>query len=591
MQISIKKVLNITLALVLAFLTAVLTYMVARFYVNSTFETLGKANTERLQLISQKADALVTGSEAVAKLLYQDEHILGTILSNDISGQSTVALSADIDLLCTKYYSAFQQFDLTFDVVCFGVNGFQYSSCDYSEREFNQLSSYSWFTKQRAMGVTDYSVTNFVPFPKDGGRTYCYAIVRNIYQVRGSYAGSIIVFVKEDVFASIYENLIQEASTFYLLNEYSTVISSSAADQMGTSPEAIRDYLFVRSSDSYVTYTNDSGIECFCAKYTSPVTGWTIFEQIPLSEVMGPIRKSTYRIAAIAAGLYLLSVCVISTVTGTISKPIQAVCQEMESSISRQFAHLQVQTKISEIRSIGNSYNHLCDEISMLLTNVRNAERQANDAKFNFLKAQINPHFLYNTLFSVKCTIAMKEPEHACEMLALLISVLQNTVSSNKSDNTLLEETIVVQQYVRLQNLRYDNKVRFRMDLPKDLMELTIPRFLIQPLVENVFLHAMPLTGEAVELLIRFRTKDKDLLIEICDTGIGFTKTDLERVLGQPSGASSHIGLRNIQDRIHLLYGQDFGLGVSSDGHFGTIIILRLPRQEGGDPHVSHISG
>ena len=589
MKISIRKVLNVTLALVLALLTAMLTYMVTKFYVNSTFETLGRANTERLQLVSQKADALVTGSEAVARLLYQDENIIGTILSSSVTPQNEVTISANIDLLCTKYYSAFQQFDLTFDVVCFGVNGFQYSSCDYSDAEFNQLSSYSWFTKQRAMGVTDYSVTNFVPFPKDGGKTYCYAIVRNLYQVRGSYAGSIIVFVKEDVFQSVYENLMQENATFYLLNEYSTVISSSDASQTGTSPEAIRDYLFVRGNDSYATYTNDAGMECFCAKYTSPITGWTMFEQIPLSEVMNPIRKATYVIITIAAGLYLLSVFVISFVSESISRPIQAVCREMESSVSRHFTHLKVETKISEIRSIGISYNHLCDEISKLLEDVRAAEKQANDAKFDFLKAQINPHFLYNTLFSVKCTIAMKEPEHACEMLSLLISVLQNTVSSNKSDNTLLEETILIQQYVRLQNLRYDNKIRFRMDLPRELMDKTIPRFLIQPLVENVFLHAIPLTGEEVELLIRFRSSGRDLLIETCDTGIGFTQAEMEAVMQQPFSKSSHIGLKNIQDRVHLLYGDGFGLSVTGNDYFHTIIMLRLPQQEGEENDVSHI--
>lgn len=588
---SIQKVLNLTLALVLAFLTVILTCAVTRFYVNSTFQTLGKSNTERLQLVAQKADALVTGSAAVSKLLYQNEDIIGTILSNNISQQNTAAVSADIDLLCAKYYSAFQQFGLTFDVVCFGVNGFQYSSCDYSGNDFSRLSSYSWFTKQRVLGVVDYSVTNFVPTPESGGNTYCYAIVRNLYQVGGNYAGSIIVFVREEVFSSIYDNLMQENSTFYLLNEYSTVISSSDVGRTGTSPAALRDYLFVRGDDDYATYTSDGGMEYFCAKYTSPVTGWTIFEQIPLQNVMQPVREATYTIIIIAAVLYLLSLCVLSVVSKSISKPIQTICREMELSISRQFTHLEVRTKMTEIQSIGTSYNHLCDEICELVDNIRAAEKQANDAKFNFLKAQINPHFLYNTLFSIKCTIAMNEPEHAMEMLTLLIALLQNSVSSNKSDNTLLEETIVVQQYVRLQNLRYNNRIQFRMDLPQELMQLTIPRFLIQPLVENVFLHAVPLSDEPVELLIRFRIQNEYLFIEVCDTGIGLPQAELSRVLQQPLEASSHIGLRNIQDRVQLLYGPAFGLQVFSDVNFRTIVLLRLPRKEGGGDIVPHTSG
>ena len=582
-MMNIKKILNVTLFFVLGMLTALLTFILVHFYTRSTYETLSEANTKQLQLISQKTDAMITSAETIARLLYQDESILGTILSSDLTGQNISSVNAGIDLLYTKYYSAFQQFGLSFDIVCLGENGFRYSSCGYTEKDFERLSSFSWYRKQRAYGNASYSVTNFVPSPKSGGNTYCYAIVRNVYQVSGDFAGAIIVFVDENTLSSIYSDSIRPDSTIHLLNEYSTVVSSNDKSKIGITPKSTPDYLFVRSSNPYDIYTNNYGVKCFCVKYTSTVTGWTIFEQIPLDSIMQPVRKIIYLIIAIVIGFYLLVLFVFSIITRSISRPIHAICEEMEHSISRNFAHLKIKTQLAEIKRIGDSYNHLCDAINVLIKDVQSAEKQANDAKFNFLKAQINPHFLYNTLFSIKCMVEMGNQKHASKMLTLLIALLQNSVSSNRSMNTLLEETAILRKYVQLQNLRYDNRIQFHTNLPEECMQLTVPRFLIQPLIENVFLHAVPLGNDRIELFIEFRPDGGKLLVHVCDTGIGFTQPELEDILAQPSAsASSHIGLSNIQNRVQLLYGPEYGLSASCDSHFHTIVTLTLPLQKGG---------
>lgn len=406
--------------------------------------------------------------------------------------------------------------------------------------------------------------------------------MRNVYQVSGDFAGAIIVFVDENTLSSIYSDSIRPDSTIHLLNEYSTVVSSNDKSKIGITPKSTPDYLFVRSSNPYDIYTNNYGVKCFCVKYTSTVTGWTIFEQIPLDSIMQPVRKIIYLIIAIVIGFYLLVLFVFSIITRSISRPIHAICEEMEHSISRNFAHLKIKTQLAEIKRIGDSYNHLCDAINVLIKDVQSAEKQANDAKFNFLKAQINPHFLYNTLFSIKCMVEMGNQKHASKMLTLLIALLQNSVSSNRSMNTLLEETAILRKYVQLQNLRYDNRIQFHTNLPEECMQLTVPRFLIQPLIENVFLHAVPLGNDRIELFIEFQPDGGKLLVHVCDTGIGFTQPELEDILAQPSAsASSHIGLSNIQDRVQLLYGPEYGLSASCDSHFHTIVTLTLPLQKG----------
>ena len=260
------------------------------------------------------------------------------------------------------------------------------------------------------------------------------------------------------------------------------------------------------------------------------------------------------------------------------------ICQNMQESIENQFAKLDTHSSLKEIKSIEASYNHLSDKISVLLEDIRASEKEINDAHFNFLKAQINPHFLYNTLFSIKCTIMMNDANRACEMLTILISILKSSVSSNDSETSLLDEAISLKQYVHLQNFRYNNRVQLNMDLPESLSSVSIPRFLIQPLVENVFLHAISPAQAVTELEIRFKDLGYNLLIEVCDTGIGFSQQELNGILQQKTvsnSVSSHIGLRNIQERIHLLYGKSYGLSVSNDSHFHTIIYILLPKHGG----------
>lgn len=133
-----------------------------------------------------------------------------------------------------------------------------------------------------------------------------------------------------------------------------------------------------------------------------------------------------------------------------------------------------------------------------------------------------------------------------------------------------------------MQNLRYNNNVRLQIDLPEAMAELSIPRFLMQPLVENVFLHAIPISDTSVNLMIRFRETAHNIYAEVCDTGVGFSPEAFHRILENTcSSASSHIGLRNIQDQIHTLYGLSYGLSLEEDPHYSTVIRITIPRHYG----------
>lgn len=579
---NIKRLLFLVMALLIIFITLVLSGGYYRSFRSAMLSQLNDNRIANLQLISQQIDSLVTGAETVAELLYQDEGIIGALLSNTSDIGETSSVKAEIDSLYAQYHSAFQQANLTFEIMCFGDNGFTYSTDSHTVEDFERIQSYAWFTKQKTLKETDYTVPNFLI--SHSGResiTSSFAIVKNIYNVNNTYAGSIIVYIPEENLRSAYSSLYPPHTNrrFSLLDSNSVVISSSIQDDIGQTLSELSDYLFVRGDTDYSIYTSEDGTEYFSAKYRSPVTKWVLYEQIPFSIVTGPLNRVLVNAALISLSCFLVSLVIITIISARISRPLRSICENMEYSVKNQFAKLHTDSSLKEMTNIVTSYNHLSDKIAILLEDIRTSEKKINEAHFNFLKAQINPHFLYNTLFSVKCTILMKDPDRACEMLTILISLLKSSVSSNESENSLLDEVITLKQYVHLQNLRYNNRIHLKIDLPDHLSALSIPRFLIQPLVENVFIHAIPPQETAAELAIRFKENEKDLFIEVCDTGVGFSQQELNQLLYQDAPASSsHIGLKNIQERIQLLYGAAYGLRIYSDEYYHTIICICLPK-------------
>ncbi len=590
--ISTKKLLIIVMSVLLAAITFLLSLCYYVFFRQEILTQLSNNYTDQLHLFSQQFDSIAGGTKTIAQLLYQDESIAGTLLSSVNDVRNNITIKGKIDELYSKYDQAFQQARLSFEIVCFSENGFSYSTENLSDEEIHRFSSYAWFTKQKSLNIRDYTISNFAtPSDKAASGFLGFAVVKNIYNTNESYAGSIIVYVPEAVLRSVYEEFSSEENQFFLLNENSVVISSNIPEAIGTTLSYLPDYRFVRGNVNYSTHTNPEGIHCFSVKYFSSFTGWTIYEQLPLSTVLAPLHRIILRIIGIALAIFAVVLLIIIITASYISRPLNRIILEMGNSIENHFAKIHIQTNIHEIVSIADCYNHLSSRITCLLQDIRVSEKKANDAHFRFLKAQINPHFLYNTLFSIKCMISMKENQKASEMITLLIALLKDTVGSNQIEHALLDETAILSQYVKLQNLRYNNNVRLQMDLPETMAELSIPRFLIQPLVENVFLHAIPVTDTAVSLMIRFRENTHDIYAEVCDTGIGFSPEAFHRILeGIGSAAPSHIGLHNIQDQIRTLYGSSYGLSLEKDPHYSTVIRITIPRHFGGEYRVSNIS-
>lgn len=220
--------------------------------------------------------------------------------------------------------------------------------------------------------------------------------------------------------------------------------------------------------------------------------------------------------------------------------------------------------------------------IDSLLDDVMEKEREKREFQIKALRYQMNPHFLFNTLNTVRHTCVAEGASESAEMIRILSRLLRNRLSSDNSLTTIRAEIDNLLDYMSLMQKRYNDRIDFRVSCSEDIEQWRIPRFLIQPLLENAILHGLRdrinVDNEQAELFVRFVPNESILEVTVSDNGVGMSRTSVSRLLSElPDRASDHIGVKSIHDMLSIAYGPPCGLSISSKPARGTDVTIALP--------------
>lgn len=190
---------------------------------------------------------------------------------------------------------------------------------------------------------------------------------------------------------------------------------------------------------------------------------------------------------------------------------------------------------------------------------------------------QINPHFLYNTLTSIKYLAKQQRLDEVDETIHSLISILQNVIGKTDSMTTVRDEIENLGYFIYINQVRYGNGIKVDYQIARDCYDLMMPKLIIQPFIENAFFHGF--VGTDVGNITVFINSDEELLmIEVIDNGVGMANS--ETTINEKKYHFSGIGINNVHERIQLLYGEEYGIEVYSEVGEGTSIIIKLPKIE-----------
>jgi len=298
-------------------------------------------------------------------------------------------------------------------------------------------------------------------------------------------------------------------------------------------------------------------------------------------------RKILETILKVAAIAFLINIVVSRLLKTYELQPIEDMMQYVQRVEEGDFSAKMNVSRTDEMGRLSGSMYHMTKHIESLLQTVQKEQERLRWAEFKALQAQINPHFLYNTLDSIKWLVWNGENQKASEMITALTDFFRRVLSQGKDFISIEDEVDHVESYLKIQKIRYRKIFDYTIYVEEGLETCIIPKLLLQPIVENALYHGIKPGEHKGKIRINIVSLDENLVLEVRDDGVGMTvekQTELVKSIEKSEGTRfESYGMGNINDRIHILAGSEYGISIISDLGIGTSVSIRLPRTLGGE--------
>ncbi|TVR05558.1 MAG: HAMP domain-containing protein [Spirochaetaceae bacterium] len=346
----------------------------------------------------------------------------------------------------------------------------------------------------------------------------------------------------------------------------------------------IRDVQFRRDGflDSVVhdIHTSEPREHVLSYSYIRPMN-WIVIAEAPTEVFFGRLRILQLILLLIFGGAMVASVLLSLLVGSQITRPIQAITGKIKE-ISEGEADLTRRLDVisnDEVGELCEYFNAFVSKLHRLkLVEQREVEMQLRDAQMNALEAQINPHFLYNTLETIRYMIAGGH-EQAVEVVQDLADLLRLSIGHGERYVTLRHELDHVMRYLAIQRVRYENRFDVALNVDRQLDGLYTAKFILQPLVENALIHGFRTTESGGVIRINGWIESHEVRLSVEDNGCGMASSTLRRLKGRirQGRSDGSIGLLNVSERLRLYFGDTYGVQITSRENAGTCVTLRLP--------------
>ena len=368
----------------------------------------------------------------------------------------------------------------------------------------------------------------------------------------------------------------------YLLDRDGTVISSPNPAAVGTniSGKSFMSKIWNQPNGQVIVKENG---EKWIANYdTLGRTGWKIVQLIPYDTVFRQIFNIRKVNILIVVLIFTVFVLITLTISYGISRPLKLLNKKMQEIEEKGFYSTLQATGPKEISTLIATYNSMVKEIRDLLHRLKEEFKQKEDLRFKVLQAQINPHFILNTINNIKWMAYIRNNHDVGEMLSSLGSIMEASLGKGESLISLKEEIAYTDHYIRLMKLKYNEKLSIHYEIPGDLLDCEVIKFMLQPVIENSIIHGIEPSKGKGEIWIKVDRRGDELNILVQDNGIGMEEdklNEIRRWLSEKAerGKVERLGIKNVHDRIGLQYGPQYGLTLDSKPNQGTLVKFRLP--------------
>lgn len=467
-------------------------------------------------------------------------------------------------------------------------DGRSFSNYSYYEAKPDEFREQSWFEQIKLLQPYETLYLGVQPnYIKSQIESDPYVIMtaRALTDYNGNPFAYLIVSRKENTFSSFIEQL---SESVYMLDQDHTVIVQTDDTLIGKSFDRI---ISESEPDSPGVLYVEGQNQIFV---TMPFkfAGWTLVSLVPYEQFSNRL-ESIYKSGIMLQIIFVVTFLMILTYfLRKFTKPIQTLSV---AALKVEAGDLQIRSNVrsgDEVGRLGRAFDNMLDRISEMIDQIKVEQKLKRQAELAMLQVQINPHFLLNVLNSIRMRLLLKEDNEEAELVGSLSTLLRTTLSSQQEYVALQTEINITVQYMELMGFSLRYAIEPIVEIHNELHGIIVPRFILQPIVENCYKHGFVRKGG--KILIKVSKSDDNLIIIIEDDGIGMKSEIVEKVNASlkqnryqimnnqrsDEDHTSGIGLVNVFNRLKLIYGNNFHMELISVEQEGTKVIFVFPAHE-----------
>lgn len=405
-------------------------------------------------------------------------------------------------------------------------------------------------------------------------------VIKSLYE--GENIGTVLIRTNERFFAAIYEAIdLGTGADIFIIDQKGTIVSSRTTTIPFKQPfperalitglrkqEETGDQVFTIEINGHPHLVTFARLES---------ADWYVVATIPYAYLNYEARLIRRKIVLLGLGCFFLAVLLSILFSKSIVSPLHALIKAMNEVKQGNLSFKVPDNSKDEIAVVTHHFNAMVKEIKFLMKDIKRKESQKRKAELMALQAQINPHFLSNVLNTARLLADAQNAENVASLLSSVINLLHASMGKDEELITVRKELDYLRNYLNIQEYRYYQKFQVTFALEEAVLDCKLPKFLLQPILENAIIHGIgPKKGQGQIEIKGYLYEDK-LNFTITDDGVGMSEETINKILMAKNDSSdrfSGIGIKNVQERIKLFFGEKYGLGlVSLPNHFTTVEI------------------
>jgi len=566
---SIQKKIFLFFLLIMIFPTALISLSTYFVSVQIVKDKVSSSFYDSLNYIGNSIEEELAGIEKITEIVYIDSDVQNAISVENQSNLQYFDNMKKVDEVMNNLSIYSSYYNYITALLILGDNGTEYIyGSDASQMDTKLLRKSAWFKqtvdlKGQILWIGVHNNEAALTRSKQ-----VFSLARVINDVHYHKLGLIYLSLDTSFFTEILSKVSPfSQSKLYIEDSHGNVVYPQSIN-----PLQLKEYKSLEQGNAGNKNRyeiNSNGQEMLVSNFNIDKYGWRVTQMIPTLELI----KDNQLILRITILAFLISFLLTGVfwffISSKILRPINKLTQAMGNiKGTNQMVKLDIQSE-DEIGQLSMNFNYMIERINFLFSQVLHEEQKKKAAEIKALQNQINPHFLHNTLNTIRWMALIQKAEGIKEIVDALGRLLKNSFKNEHSFITLEEELLLVKDYIYIQQTRYRDKFQVKYDVDDSLLLASCVRFVLQPLVENSIFHGIePKEGPGL-IQIKAIIYNEQLRITVEDDGMGMSSVQLGKIKG--------IGLDNVHDRIKMICGDEFGLEVESEFGAFTRIHVHLP--------------